>query len=265
MLQQDDALDSFHYSSLHLSPILLGFRDCHLPPQIIYLLCLHEVFRDLGRLCFLKQWGSCIKIECFASSYILLWYWNGSVIEAWLSYGTCILIQDFGTLYPIGKKKECYQCVVSISYSLTHCTDYQPAFSVHIQVAQDLLTLLTFKYQQNWCCQSLEAFAGLVCDPIGLKWINVQWSESVPGCVNPFSLNRVFLVHPLSAEAPFEWWEKEMKSNSGIKWSIWWIKILRCHKLPGNAKKRVWNFKFYMFGLVASGIRSVPLESDLWG
>lgn len=72
VLQQGDALDSFHYSSLHLSAILLGLRDCHLSPQIIYLLCLHEAFRDLGRLCFLKQWGSCMEMECFASFYIFL-------------------------------------------------------------------------------------------------------------------------------------------------------------------------------------------------
>lgn len=33
--------------------------------------------------------------------------------------GVCVLL---------GKKKECYQCVVSGSYSLTHCTDSQCSY-----------------------------------------------------------------------------------------------------------------------------------------
>lgn len=78
------------YSSQHLSSILLGLRDCHLPPQIIYLLCLHEAFRDLGTLWFLKQWGIWIKIAHFISSCIFcllsislksLYYWSVVILR----------------------------------------------------------------------------------------------------------------------------------------------------------------------------------------
>lgn len=140
------------YSSQHLFSILLGLRDCHLPPQIIYLLCLHEAFRDLGTLWFLKQWGIWIKIAHFISSCIFhllsislksFYYWSVIILrhlhsDASLGGSRCYWKKKTEKYY--------YGHVVSPSYSLAHYTDSQSKLSVQIQVAQDLPNLLTFKY-----------------------------------------------------------------------------------------------------------------------